>query len=134
MDIQTTVARQIENGLGKNLSVGRDDQQIGGERAKLGDEIFVPGALGLEHGKLAGKGEGFDGGGLELEVAAFGAIGLGDDGNHRGGRPVRERREAGAGQFSGAHEDDAKGDGHGNYELGITSLELGTPRDADEWF
>lgn len=113
MDVQAAVARQIENGLGKNLAVCRDDEQVGSERAELGDEVFVAGALGLEHGNLTGEGEGFYGGGLELEVAASGTIGLGDDGDHGGDRPACEGGETRAGQFGGAHEDDAERGGHG---------------------
>ena len=54
--VQTTVTRQIQNGLRQNLAVGRDDNQVGLQVAQFRNKRFLAGTSRLQHGESGGEG------------------------------------------------------------------------------
>ena len=102
---------EAEHGLRQDLSVGRDDDQVGGES---GQEFkIVPQTFRLVHRQVAALGFDLDGRRVWNEPAATGTIRLGDHGEYLGQRGVVERREARAGEVGRPHVNDSYRLGHG---------------------
>jgi len=74
------VRREVEDALRENLAVGGDDDQAGRELLEKADVVAE--ALRLVDGEVALGGLGLDRRGVGDELAAFGAVGLGDDADH----------------------------------------------------
>lgn len=105
VDIDVAEARQVEHPLGDDAAVGDDDDGVGGYGFEAGAEVEIGfEALGLEDGEAEGEGELLDGGDVELELAAGGAVGLGENESDFVAR-VDEGLEAGNGEFGGSAED-----------------------------
>jgi hypothetical protein len=105
VDVDVAEAGEVEHPLGDDAAVGDDDDGVGGYGFEAGTEFGVGlEALGLEDGEAEGESELLDGGDVELELAAGGAVGLGED-EHDFVARVDEGPEAGNGEFGGAAED-----------------------------
>ncbi|HEX2639292.1 MAG TPA: hypothetical protein VHL50_01920, partial [Pyrinomonadaceae bacterium] len=65
---------------------------------------FAAGAVGLENGNFQFQREGFDGGGMEFEIAAARAIGLADDGGDFGEAAFGKGFKAWTRDFGGPEE------------------------------
>ena len=61
MDVQTAMPRQIQNCRRQNLSVSHHNDEVGFQFPQFGDEFFVAGAFGLQHGQAQPQRERFDG-------------------------------------------------------------------------
>ena len=107
MDVNTTQPWHLQHRLRQDLSVGHDN-----------DEIGLRGPQGLDGGRFAnfwrlldGKpetlGHNFHRWWRLLEIAAFRAVGLRDDGDDLVAGHSRHGLKARAGQFRGPHECDA---------------------------
>ncbi len=116
MDIEAAVRWEVENGLWENLAVGGDDDQAGRELLEKADVVAE--ALRLVDGEVALGGLGLDRRGVGDELAAFGAVGLGDHGDHIDAGCVVECGEGGAGEVCCSHENNAQRLGHGS-EVGL---------------
>jgi hypothetical protein len=80
MDVQEPEWSRVEEVLGQDLAVSHDDGDVRAERTNGLDEGGIAGAFGLVEGQTELKSEGFDGGWLQAEFAAGGAVGLRDNG------------------------------------------------------
>jgi hypothetical protein len=106
VNVKTSEARDIEDALGQDLAIGHHDDEIRRQLAQLGDEGFFAGACGLEHGQVVRQGDLFYGTRLNLQVAAFGFVGLRDDGADGEIGRAQKGFKAGARQIGGAYEND----------------------------
>ncbi|MDB6067140.1 MAG: hypothetical protein JWR26_3348 [Pedosphaera sp.] len=106
VDVEGTEAGQIQNGFGEDLAIRGNGDEVGLELAEFLNEGFVAGAFGLEDGQAGFEGDFFYGRRLQFQVAAFGAVGLGDDGEDGEVGLAQQCFQAGAGERGGAHEDD----------------------------
>jgi hypothetical protein len=107
VNIQRAVRWDVEGGLGEDLAVGGDDEQVGLKCGKLLEGFRDAESLGLDDGQPEAEGALFYGAGLGLEFPSAGAVGLSHHTDHiRNGAGVKgdERR---TGQFGGAHVEHA---------------------------
>jgi hypothetical protein len=80
MDVQEPEWSRVKEVLGQDLAVSHDNADVRVERANGLDEGGIAGPFGLVQGQPELESEGFDGGWLQAEFAASGAVGLRDDG------------------------------------------------------
>ena len=76
-----------------------------------GDKVLFARLERLEHRQSCGKGDLFHRRRREFEIAAFGTVGLGNDGDDLKRRFTEQCRKTLAGQFRRAHEDNSQGHG-----------------------
>lgn len=106
MNIQASETRQIENRLGKKLTIGGDDDQFRLKLSELFNECSIASAGWLQHRHTGAAGDLLDGSRLKLEIATLWLVRLRDDSEDAKRRLLAEGLKAGARQLCRAHEDD----------------------------